>query len=95
MHAQLPDSFNDFILQYNGGRGASRALWTHCRRELYHAQWGIILDDEFLEAYLHGIVVMCCDGITRRFYPRIFTYTADYPEKYATQLLYVNLTDYF
>ncbi|KAH7917228.1 hypothetical protein BV22DRAFT_1026772, partial [Leucogyrophana mollusca] len=23
----------------------------------------------------------CCDGIQRRFYPRIFTYSADYPEK--------------
>ncbi|KZP01994.1 hypothetical protein FIBSPDRAFT_771384, partial [Athelia psychrophila] len=77
----LPDSFGDFVSQYNDGKGASRALWTHCRRELYHAQWEIILDDEFLEAYLHGIVVKCCDGITRRFYPRIFTYTADYPEK--------------
>ncbi|RDB22554.1 hypothetical protein Hypma_009968 [Hypsizygus marmoreus] len=33
------------------------------------------------EAYHHGLVVTCLDGITRRFYPRIFTYSADYPEK--------------
>jgi hypothetical protein len=34
-----------------------------------------------LEAYKHGIVVECCDSIKHRFYPRILTYSADYPEK--------------
>lgn len=43
-----------------------------------------MLDDEFLEAYEHGMVVKCGDGVTRRLYPRIFTYTADYPEKCAS-----------
>jgi Plavaka transposase len=56
---------------------------THCHREMYHAQWSIILDDEFLEAYRHGVVWKCCDSIWRRFYPRIFTYSADYKEKYV------------
>ena len=65
------------------GRGISKELMTHCRREVFHAQWAILLDDEFIEAYTHGIVVMCCDGILRRFYPRILTYSADYPEKYV------------
>jgi len=46
-----------------------------------HAQWTILLDDEFLEASTHGIVITCYDGVERRFYPRIFTYSADYPEK--------------
>ncbi|KAI0309335.1 hypothetical protein OF83DRAFT_1072198, partial [Amylostereum chailletii] len=36
---------------------------------------------DFVEAYTHGIVVDCPDGVTRRFYPRIFTYSADYPER--------------
>ncbi|KAF9227536.1 hypothetical protein BS17DRAFT_793237 [Gyrodon lividus] len=40
-----------------------------------------MLNDEFVEAYKHGIVLSCCDGIKRRLYPRIFTYSADYPEK--------------
>ena len=66
-----------------GDKGALKPLMTHCRREVMHAQWAILLDDEFLEAYKHGIVVKCCDGITRRFYPRILTYSADYPEKYV------------
>ena len=46
-----------------------------------HACWNILLDDDFLHAYIHGVVVKCADGITRRLYPRIFTYSADYPEK--------------
>ncbi|KAF7965535.1 hypothetical protein HWV62_43046 [Athelia sp. TMB] len=77
----LPDSFSDFVAQHNKGRGLSKRHLTHCRRELFHAQWDILLDDEFMEAYVHGIVVLCCDGILRRFYPRIFVYAADYPEK--------------
>jgi Plavaka transposase len=49
--------------------------------ELMHAIWTILLDDDFLHAYEHGIVILCPDGISRRFYPRICTYSADYPEK--------------
>lgn len=47
------------------------------------ACWAILLDDDFLDAYMHGMVLECPDGITRRLYPRIFTYSADYPEKYV------------
>lgn len=47
-----------------------------------HEVWRIILDKEFLHAYKHGIVIRCPDGIMRRIFPRIFTYSADYPEKY-------------
>jgi Plavaka transposase len=61
-------------------------LLTHCKRELYHASWNILLDDAFMEAYEHGIVVTWMDGLERRFYPRIFTYSADYPEKYVLLL---------
>jgi hypothetical protein len=61
---------------------------AHCHRELLHAQWGIILDDEFLDAYTHGVVILCFDGTKRRFYLRIFTYSADYREKYVGFLNY-------
>jgi hypothetical protein len=80
---QLPDSFKDFANKYTGSKKLKADLLSHCRRECIHAQWRIILDEEFLDAYEHGIVIECCDGITRRFYPRIFTYSADYPEKYG------------
>ena len=55
--------------------------------EMFHAQWEIILDDELLDAIKNGIVIMCQDGIERRFYIRIFTYSADYPEKYVLHAL--------
>ncbi|KAF8595074.1 hypothetical protein BDV93DRAFT_457696, partial [Ceratobasidium sp. AG-I] len=35
----------------------------------------------FIDAYKLGLVIECADGIHRRLYPRIFTYSADYPEK--------------
>jgi hypothetical protein len=54
---------------------------------MFHAQWDIILDNEFLEAYAHGIVIDCQDKVKRRFYPRLFTYSADYPEKYVSSKL--------
>jgi hypothetical protein len=78
---QLPDAFKSFAKEFIGGKGPDSIFMAHCHREMYHAQWAIILDDEFLEAYQHGIVIACLDGIKRRFYPRIFTYSADYPEK--------------
>lgn len=57
-------------------------MLAHCRRELFHAAWKELLKDkEFLRAYQYGIVLTCTDGITRRIYPRIFSYSADYPEK--------------
>ncbi|KAG2005526.1 hypothetical protein CC2G_001925 [Coprinopsis cinerea AmutBmut pab1-1] len=78
---KLPDDFKDFYMQHSGRPNVDPTVMTHCHRELFHAFWKIILDDEFLEAYEHGIVVECPDGKKRRFYPRIFTYSADYPEK--------------
>lgn len=51
-----------------------------------HAVWNHLLDADFLEAYAHGIVVQCPDGVRRRFYPRILTYSADYPEKCVTSV---------
>lgn len=49
-----------------------------------HAVWLLLLDDEFMEAYEHGTLVMCADNILRRKFPRFFTYGTDYPERYVT-----------
>jgi len=46
-----------------------------------HAVWTHIFDDDFIHAMEYGIVIKCSDGVERRVYPRIFTYSADYPEK--------------
>lgn len=78
---KLPDKFKDFALSITEGKNVDSTIMTHCTRELLHAQLKIILDDEFLDAYRHGVVITCTDGLQRRFYLRIFTYSADYPEK--------------
>lgn len=54
---------------------------AHLNREVFHAQWVIMLDDELIKAIIEGIVIVCSDGELRRFFIRIFTYSADYPEK--------------
>ncbi|KAF9455142.1 hypothetical protein BDZ94DRAFT_1380273, partial [Collybia nuda] len=77
----LPDQFKDFVTSHAGPSGLGGAFMVHCHHELFHAQWKTILDDEFMEAYMHGVVIQCPDGLYRRFYLRLFTYSADYPEK--------------
>ncbi|KAG8705415.1 hypothetical protein FRC08_001682 [Ceratobasidium sp. 394] len=77
----LPADIQDKIRALEGGQKIPKVLLTHLRRELFHEMWRHLLDDEFLRAWRHGIVIQCADGITRRVFPRIFSYSADYPEK--------------
>lgn len=57
------------------------ALLAHCKREAFQGVWRLILDDEFWHAYEHGVVVDFADSVRHRLYPRVFSYSADYPEK--------------
>ncbi|KAK7007536.1 hypothetical protein R3P38DRAFT_2644843, partial [Favolaschia claudopus] len=78
----LPDALQDELAKFHAKWATQKSdILTHCRRELMHAVWKHLLDDEFLHAYTYGIVIRCWDGIERRVYPRFFTYSADYPEK--------------
>ncbi|PBK93718.1 hypothetical protein ARMGADRAFT_1046004 [Armillaria gallica] len=70
-----------FLPSVKCGIKKSDPLMAHCRRELFHSVWKLLLDDEFIQAMEHGIVMKCADGIVRCVFPRIFTYSADYPEK--------------
>ncbi len=45
--------------------------------------WLLVLDDAFMDAYENGMLVECGDGVTRRVFLRLFTYTTDYPERYV------------
>ena len=54
---------------------------------MFHEQWKCILDDDFMEAYVHGIVIDCLDAVVRRFYLRVFIYSSDYPEKCASKFI--------
>lgn len=78
---QLPDEFAHFATQFTGGRGPKKPFLAFCRCEFFHTQVEVLLNDDFLEAWHHGIVIQCFDGILCRFYPCVFTYSADYPEK--------------
>ncbi|KIJ23071.1 hypothetical protein M422DRAFT_276426 [Sphaerobolus stellatus SS14] len=78
---KLPAEIIEFICQIRGGKGATSAIITHCWRELFHAMIKLLLDPAFVYAWKHGIVVKCYDGITRQIYFRLFTWSADYPEK--------------
>jgi hypothetical protein len=81
---QLPDKVKDVLSGLpRMSKSGMAALQTHCRRELFHACWDILLDQHFVRAYRHGIVLKCADGVLRRIFPRIFMYSADYPEKWV------------
>ncbi|KAG2055898.1 hypothetical protein BDR06DRAFT_981635 [Suillus hirtellus] len=56
-------------------------ILAHCKHEMFRAIWHILIDDDFLDAYRNGIIIKCHDGVYCQVFPRIFTYSADYPEK--------------
>ena len=77
---QLPGSLKDVLAAITQKKNNADLL-AHCKRELFHAVWNILLDEEFLDAYKNGIIVKCSDSKYRCMFPCIFTYSADYPEK--------------
>lgn len=77
---QLPDTIQDsYVKTYN--KPATAEVLRFLKVELMQQIWLLILDDAFVDAYKHGILITCGDGVRRRIFPRIFTYAADYPEK--------------
>lgn len=57
---------------------------THLKRELMQAIWLMLLSSEdFRHAYIHGLIILCADGIRRLVFPRFYTYSADYPERHG------------
>lgn len=80
--SQLPDELLDYYRQVYAASPTTETLrWL--KSELMQRVWIKLLDDDFINAYLHGVVVECADGVVRRMFPRFFTYSADYPEKYV------------
>ncbi|KAH9954823.1 hypothetical protein BGW80DRAFT_390490, partial [Lactifluus volemus] len=76
----LPDKTQDVYTSIFN-QAASAATLTYLKREVMQSMWRLLLDEQFVHAYIHGIKIKCADGVIRRVYPRIFTYSADYPEK--------------
>jgi len=78
----FPDALQDELKSfYKKWDTQQKDILAHCRRALMHGVWKHLLDDEFLHAYRYGMIVQCYDGTERCVYPRICTYSADYPEK--------------
>ncbi|KZT36764.1 hypothetical protein SISSUDRAFT_988644 [Sistotremastrum suecicum HHB10207 ss-3] len=77
---ELPDDIEE-VLQQLPTKSAHQPLLTHCRRELFQNVLLQLLDEDFYNAYKHGMVIEFPDGIKRRVFPRILTWSADYPEK--------------
>ncbi|KAJ7191279.1 hypothetical protein GGX14DRAFT_579131 [Mycena pura] len=57
------------------------AVETHLKRELMHAVWDMLLDDDFIKACDDGLEILCYDKILRDVFPWIYLYGADYPER--------------
>ncbi|KAM6499872.1 hypothetical protein JOM56_005380 [Amanita muscaria] len=79
---KLNDKFDDFYREVYGMPPSTEVL-KHCRREILQLILFLLLDDEFMHAYEHGIILEFIDGVRRRVFPRFFTHSADYPEKVA------------
>ncbi|KAI5980895.1 hypothetical protein EDD15DRAFT_2380722 [Pisolithus albus] len=77
---KLPDTIQDYYKKIFG-TSATAAVLTHCKWEVMQAIWKFLLDDDFINAYEHGMVIEFPDGVSRRVFPRLLTYSADYPEK--------------
>lgn len=63
------------------GTSATAEVLRFLKVELMQKIWLLMLDEAFVDAYAHGTLITCGDGVKRRIFPRIFTYAADYPEK--------------
>ncbi len=59
---QLPDSFQDFASTFHcKWRTQKQSIITHCRRDLMHGVWNIILDDDFI----HRLYLWNCRDVHR------------------------------
>ena len=79
--AQLPDEFKDFLTKHLGDKSLSEVLCIHSHHELFYKKWKLLIDEEFINADHHDIVISCCDGARYWFCPQIFMYSTNYPKK--------------
>ncbi|OSD06437.1 hypothetical protein PYCCODRAFT_1442622 [Trametes coccinea BRFM310] len=76
----LPDSIQDWYTRVYM-IAATAAVLTFLKRELMQQVLLLLMDDRFMYAYVHGLVIFCGDDIQRRMFIRFILYAADYPEK--------------
>ncbi|KAF9541101.1 hypothetical protein CPC08DRAFT_730863 [Agrocybe pediades] len=76
---KIKDTVQEFYLEHYGTQ-ATRQIMTYLRRELMQEVWMLLLDDEFVEAYVHGTKIEFPENKERLLFPRFNTYEMDYPE---------------
>ncbi|KAK7465384.1 hypothetical protein VKT23_005362 [Stygiomarasmius scandens] len=76
----LPDIARDAYYHEFGVYPTGEVL-KFLKREIMQAVWMLLLDDELLDAYVHGLLLICTDTVLRRLYPRFFSQSADYLER--------------
>ncbi|KAF9069356.1 hypothetical protein BDP27DRAFT_1421143 [Rhodocollybia butyracea] len=76
----LPDLFED-IYKAEYGTKPTDDVKRFLKRDLYWVIWLLLLNDDFVHAYVYRIIIECFDGILRLIFPRFFSYATDYPEK--------------
>ncbi|KAH7339925.1 hypothetical protein B0J17DRAFT_547771, partial [Rhizoctonia solani] len=77
----LPDHIWEIIMEYLNGKPPPESLITHLQHELMHKVWAYLLDNNFLHAWNHGIVVKGANGVEWQVFPQIKIHSIDYPEK--------------
>jgi len=61
---------------------ATSEMLTHLRRELMQEVWLILMDDDFMHAYIHELELDFIEDNLYVFFPRFLTDSKDYLEKY-------------
>ncbi|KAF5344215.1 hypothetical protein D9757_014413 [Collybiopsis confluens] len=81
--AYIPKLSEDFKGWYQEQYGCTptEAVMTFMRREIPHAIYAELFDKDFMNAYRDGIILRCGNKVTCSMFPRLFTWSADYPEK--------------
>jgi hypothetical protein len=82
---QIPESFKKWFHD-RYAKTPSAPVHAHLKREIMQAVWLLLLDEDLMRAYIHGLEITCGDGVKRLIFPRFFVYSADYPEKYIPLL---------
>ena len=70
-------------------------MLTYLKRELTHAVWKFLMDDEFIHAFVYGLVTKLLDGIEQLSFPWFMIYAMDYQEKWAWNSLCFQFTNVF
>lgn len=58
MLSQLPDDIEAAYVEAHG-RAPSKEMLTHLKRDLMQGIWNLMLDEQFMHAYAHGIMIQC------------------------------------